>query len=128
MAAGGQNIGFAIPINVVKESIENFNKTGQFSRAFLGVRYQMITREVAIMNEVPEGAYVVEVIPNSPAQEAGITIGDILTHFDGKRINKDQGDLAKFISEKKVGDQVEITLWREREEKKLKITFTEMKE
>lgn len=126
-AANGQNIGFAIPINVVKESIENFNKTGQFSRAFLGVRYRIISREVAIMNEVPEGAYVVEVIPNSPAQEAGIITGDILTYFDGKKINKDQGDLARFISEKKVGGQVEITLWRNREEKKLKIIFTEVK-
>lgn len=113
VAAGSQNIGFALPINLVKESIDNFNKTGQFSRPFLGVRYQIISREVAIMNEVPEGAFVQEVVSGSAAQKAGVEKGDILTHFDGQRITEEKGGLAKLISGKKVGDRVEITLWRD---------------
>jgi len=58
----GQNIGFALPINVVKASLTNFNQTGKFNRPFLGVRYKMISKEEALMNEVPEGAYIVEVV------------------------------------------------------------------
>lgn len=121
----GQNIGFALPINIVKDSIENFNKTGQFSRPFLGVRYQMISKEAAILNEVPEGAYVVEIVSGSPAEKAGIKTGDILTYMDGKRISEAEGGLAKIISSKKVGDSVELTIWRNGEEIKVKTTLTE---
>ena len=125
VAAGSQNIGFAIPINVVKASIENFNKTGQFSRSFFGIRYQMISRETALMNEVPEGAYVVEAIAGSPAEKAGIQRGDILTYMDGKRISEEKGGLAKLISEKKVGDRAEITLWRGGKEIRATVILTE---
>ena len=125
VSAAGQNIGFALPINIVKDSIENFNKTGQFSRPFLGVRYQMISKEAAILNEVPEGAYVVEIVSGSPAEKAGIKTGDILTYMDGKRISEAEGGLAKIISSKKVGDSVEITIWRNGEEKKVRTVLTE---
>ena len=125
VASGGQNIGFAIPINVVKASIDNFNETGQFSRPFLGIRYQMISRDVAIMNEVPEGAYVVEVVSSSPADKAGIKNGDILTHMDGQRITDAQGGLAKVLNQKKVGDKAEITIWRSGKELKAILTLTE---
>lgn len=121
----GQNIGFALPINIVKDSIKNFNETGQFSRPFLGVRYRMISKEVAILNEVPEGAYVVEVISGSPADRAGIKIGDILTYMDGKRIQEAEGGLAKLISEKKVGETVELTIWRNGQELKARTVLTE---
>ena len=121
----GQNIGFALPINIVKDSIENFNKTGQFSRPFLGVRYQMISKEAAILNEVPEGAYVVEIVSGSPAEKSGIKTGDILTYMDGKRISEAEGGLAKIISSKKVGDSVEITIWRNGEESKIRTVLTE---
>lgn len=125
VAAEGQNVGFALPINIVKESIDNFNKTGQFSRPFLGVRYRMISREVAILNEVPEGAYVQEVVSGSPAERAGIKQGDILTHLDGQRITDANGGLAKLISGKKVGDRAEITLWRNGKELKVTAILTE---
>jgi len=50
VAQNGQNIGFALPINVVKDSMNNFNQTGQFNRPYLGVQYKLITRDVALMN------------------------------------------------------------------------------
>lgn len=125
VAAEGQNVGFALPINIVKESIDNFNKTGQFSRPFLGVRYRIISREVAILNEVPEGAYVQEVVSGSPAERAGIKQGDILTHMDGKRIAEEKEGLAKLIFQKNVGDRVEITLWRDGKELKVTAVLTE---
>ena len=125
VAAQGQNIGFALPINLVKESINNFNQTGQFSRPFLGVRYQIISKEAALMNEVPEGAYVAEIVSGSPAEKAGIKAGDIITHLDGQRLAEVEGGLATVIAKKKVGDSLSITLWREGEEIKVKATLIE---
>ena len=116
VAAGGQNIGFAIPINVIKEAIENFNKTGKFERPFVGIRYRMISRDVALMNDVPQGAYVVEVITNSPADKAGIKAGDIVTKFNNQSLKDENVDLAKLISQRKAGEKVTLTIWRDGKE------------
>jgi len=112
----GQNIGFAIPINVIKESIDNFNKTGQFNRPFLGVRYKTIARDQAVLNDIPEGAYIVEVVDGSPAAKAGIKVGDIITKLDDTRLTGDNAELSKIISKKKVGDSMKVTLWRDGKE------------
>ncbi|HJZ05939.1 hypothetical protein A2634_01475 [Candidatus Amesbacteria bacterium RIFCSPHIGHO2_01_FULL_48_32] len=124
----GQNIGFALPINVVKEAIENFNKTGQFSRPYLGVRYRMIDLKTALNNDVVQGAYVQEVIEDSPAARGGIEPGDIITKMGGEKIDgDDQNGLAKLISGHKVGDRVELEVWREGETNKLTVTLEEAK-
>jgi len=120
IAAGGENIGFAIPINIVKEAIDNFNKTGQFDRPFLGIRYQMISRDVALMNNVPQGAYIVEVVTDGPADKAGLEVGDIITKFDGQEV---EDELNKLISQKKVGDKVKLNLWRDGEELEIDVTL-----
>lgn len=125
VASGAQSIGFAIPINVIKEAIDNFNKTGQFSRPFLGVRYKMISRDLALLNDVPEGAYIVDVVAKSPADKAGIAKGDILTKFDGLPIKDDNGGLATMISKKKVGESVSIELWRNKETKTVTVRLEE---
>ncbi|MDP3955347.1 MAG: trypsin-like peptidase domain-containing protein [bacterium] len=124
-ASQGQNIGFAIPINVVKASIDNFNKTGQFSRPYLGVRYRIISKDVSIMNDVPEGAYIVEIISGSPAEKAGLKPGDIITNIDEQRIAEGKAEIAKIISGKKVGDLLSVTYWREGKESKVTVTLTE---
>ena len=109
----GQNIGFAIPINVVKESLANFKKTGKFERAFLGVRYKMISREVALMNGVPAGAYVVEVIDDSSADKAGVQKGDIIVEFDGKKVSEVKDGLVKLMMDKRIGEVVRLKVWRD---------------
>ncbi len=126
IASSGENIGFAIPINIVKESIDNFNRTGQFSRPFLGVRYRMIDRDLALMNEVPQGAYIVQVIEGSAATKAGLKEGDILTSFDGQPVREDEGGLAKLISTKKVGDQIELVVWRDGKEIETRVVLEEI--
>ena len=120
IAAGGENIGFAIPINIVKEAIDNFNKTGQFDRPFLGIRYQMITRNVALMNNVPQGAYVVEIVADGPADKAGVKVGDIITKFDEQEV---KDELSKLIAQKKVGDKVKLNLWRDEKELEVEVTL-----
>ena len=112
IAQNGQNIGFALPINVIKDSLKNFNATGQFNRPYLGVGYKIVTRDVAILNNLPQGVYIQQVIPNSAAEKAGIKVGDIIIKIDNVKIQADK-DVANIISKKKVGDTLSITLWRE---------------
>jgi serine protease Do len=124
VAAVGENIGFAIPINVVKEGIKNFNETGQFSRPFLGVRYRMIDQKLALLNEVPQGAYIVEVVSGSAADKARVQEGDIIVKIDGQTL-KEENSLAKIASQKKIGDQIELEIWREGETLSSKAKLTE---
>ncbi len=128
VSQAGENIGFAIPINVVKESLENFNQTGRFTRAFFGVRYKMINRDLAILYELPEGAYIVEVVEGSAADKAGVEDEDIIVKIDGQALREKDGGLAKIIANKKVGDKIEIEVWRDGEIKKLTVTLEESEE
>ncbi len=123
IAGNGQNVGFAIPINVLKESLDNFNKTGKFDRAFLGVRYRMIPKDTALLNDVPQGAYIVEVVKDSPAAKAGIQEGDIVTKISGQQLKEDDGGLAKVISQKKIGDEVEVEYYRDGQTKKVDVVM-----
>lgn len=127
VSSEGQNIGFALPINLVKDALNQFKQQGgSFKRPFLGVRYKMITRDLALLNDVPEGAYVQEVVAGSPAQKAEIAAEDIITKMDGKKVTEKEGGLAKIIGDKKVGDIVEIELWREGNTKTVRVTIGEM--
>lgn len=113
VADRAQNIGFSIPINVIKESLANFNDTGKFERAYLGVSYQMISREVAILNELPQGAYVRGLVKDGPAVGSGIMVGDIIVSIDGVRIADEDSGLASVIDKKRPGDRVKLEIWRE---------------
>lgn len=125
VSSSGENIGFALPINVVRESLENFEATGRFSRPMLGVSYRMISKDTAILNEVPEGAYVIDVMAGSSADEAGIEPGDIITEVDGQKVGEIKGGLANVINTKKVGDQVSVKLWREGEMREFAVILKE---
>jgi len=116
VAAGAENIGFAIPVEILKKALDEFEKTGTFaSKAFLGVTYQMINERNAIMNEVPQGAYITDVVPGSAADRAGVDPGDIITGFDGQRLADFEDGLAEVINQYEVGDRVEINIWRDGE-------------
>lgn len=123
VSQNGQNIGFALPINVVKEALKNFNEHGKFERPFLGVAYKVISRDVALLNNVVEGAYVQSVVSGSSAEKAGIRRGDIIIEVEGKRIAESQNDLGKIVASHKVGDTIEITLWRDGKKINVKATL-----
>ncbi|MBI2593390.1 trypsin-like peptidase domain-containing protein [Candidatus Daviesbacteria bacterium] len=116
VSESAQNIGFAIPINSVKATIDEFISTGKISRALLGVNYQIVTRDYAILNEIPQGAYIVDVVPGSAAEKAGIESGDIITKIDGKEVNT-QNFISEFIRTKKPGDKVSIEVWKDNGDK-----------
>jgi S1-C subfamily serine protease len=123
VSQSGQNIGFALPVNTVKESINNFNQNGQhFERPFLGVSYRILDKETASVNDLVEGAFIQAVSPDSPAEKAGVQRGDVITRFDGKAVNA-QNELSRLIAGKKSGDTVTIVVWRDKETKELKATL-----
>lgn len=120
--AMAENISFAIPINVIKSALQNFNQTGQFDRPFLGIRHQQLTEQAAVMNQMPQGAYVLEVVANSPAEKAGLQPGDIITQIDGTSL-KDK-TVAELINAAKVGQTITMSVWRKGENLQLKATLT----
>ncbi len=125
IAAEGQNIGFAIPSNVLHDLVEVFNKQGgRFERPYLGVRYSMVDSARAQIIRVVEGAAIAEVVAGSPADKAGLQQGDIVVEVDGQQIkgNSDQ-NLAKIISQKKIGDTVQVKVWRQGEYKTFRLTL-----
>ncbi|MFA6518723.1 MAG: trypsin-like peptidase domain-containing protein [Candidatus Shapirobacteria bacterium] len=121
VSQGAQSIGFALPINLIRDSINNFKTTGGFERPYLGVSYQMITKQAALLNEVPAGAYVQALTDNGPAAKAGVKVGDIITEIDGVKLvdNKDIS-IVSLINKKKIGDEVTIKLWRDKSEVNLR--------
>ncbi len=112
VSQSGQNIGFALPINIVKDVVNNFNTTGRFSRPYLGVRYSQISKEAALLNDVPQGAYVQDVVAGSPAEKGGVQADDIITKIDGNDVIDANGGLSKLIGQKKVGDKITLTIYR----------------
>lgn len=114
IAQEGQNIGFAIPVKVVEKLIEQFESRGStFERPYIGIQYQTIDRRTAILNELPEGAYIERVVPESPAELAGVLADDIITAIDGVKLSSSNKDLAQLLSDKAIGQKVKLTIWRE---------------
>jgi len=107
---GAQNIGFAIPINGVKDIVDQFEKTGTVSRPFLGVRYMFVPQDTAISHNLQQGAYIEQVVDYSPADKAGLKAGDIITKIDDKTVDS-QDVISSEIQSKKVGDSVSMQVW-----------------
>lgn len=122
---GAQNIGFAIPINSVKAIVDEFVTKGSVSRPFLGIRYRFISRDVAILNEVPQGAYIQEVIENGPAEKSGVQEGDIITKINGEAVNE-ENKIAEMIAKSQIGQKMELEIWRDGETLKLSATLEEL--
>ena len=113
VAQGANNIGFAIPVNTVKASLTQFQATGKFiGKPYLGVEYQMVTEQSAVLNSVPQGAYVVSVVAGSPAEKAGVLTNDIITKIDGQSVTDPSTDFSKIIAGKKIGDTVKLDIYR----------------
>ena len=91
------------------------------------MRYRVIDQKTALLNEVPQGALVQEVIAGSPAEKGGLTDGDIITKIAGKKVAGDDSSLAKEVADHKVGDNVSVEIWRDGVTKTLTVTLEEAK-
>ena len=82
----------------------------------------MISEEAALANEVPEGAYLSEVVPDSVAAQAGLESGDIITRLAGDELTADN-DLATVINQQQVGEQIQIEYWRAGQRETVTVTL-----
>ncbi len=119
----GQNIGFALPINVIKDSLNNFNQTGQFNRPYLGVAYRTLSQDEASVNNLVAGEYIEEVVSASPADSAGIKVGDVITQVNGKNIVEGKFELSTAIAQNKVGESITLRINRDGKNIDLKVTL-----
>jgi serine protease Do len=98
---------------MVRLVIDQLKKEGKVTRGWIGVSIQEMTQELAqkFGLKTSEGILVSDVIKGSPAAKAGITRGDIIIEFDGKRV-RDVGTLRNLVAQSKIGSQVKIKLLR----------------
>lgn len=125
--AGAQGLGFAIPINLAKWVMEQIIAHGKVIRGWLGVMIQNITPDIAEALGIREGVLIAQVVPGSPAEKAGIKVGDIIIEVNGKKI-KDARDLQFTIMKIKPGTKVTITVLRDGKKLNLKTVIGEYPE
>jgi serine protease Do len=113
IVAGGQGIGFAIPINMAKAVINQLKEKGKVTRGWLGVGIQAVTPDLAKSFGLKGegGALVSEVMKNSPAEKAGFKSGDVITEFDGKKI-REMNELPLIVASTPVGKKVKVVIIR----------------
>lgn len=111
--AVAEGLGFAIPINTARSVAEQIIQKGYVSRPYLGIRWQLITPNVAAVYDLPVqwGVYVTAVVPGSPADQAGIQRGDILTKIGDVPIDENHSYINALF-QYKPGDTVNIELAR----------------
>lgn len=136
MDYSGQSIAFAIPINDAKQDIDSVKKDGKISTPYIGVRYQIIDKNVASKNNLKNdyGAIVlrgtnkdeVAVVPGSPADKAGIVENDIILELNGTKIDS-TNTLSKLIAKYKIGDEITLKISHKGEEKEVKLKLEERK-
>lgn len=124
---GADNIGFAIPVNVLKPLLQGYLKEGRLIRPYMGVTYTMISEDIARLRDFPQGAYITRVMEDTPASKAGLERGDIVIEFDGVTLDGEK-TLSSLIREKKPGDTVDIVVVRGNDELTLKVELEEMPE
>ena len=128
IVAGGQGIGFAIPINLAKGLLPQLKK-GHVVYGYLGVMIQDITPELAKSFGLKEakGVLISDVLKDSPAQKGGVMKGDVVLEYDGKRV-EERGQFVKLVGNTQVGKKVKMVVWRNKDQKTFWVTIGEVAE
>ena len=121
-------IGFAIPINQVKDIISQVKEYGKVTRGWLGVMIQSVSEDVAEAMGLDQasGALVADVVGGSPAEKAEFKRGDVIVAFDGKRVLEND-ELPGLVAGTKVGSTVSVDVIRAGSKKTLRVTIAELK-
>ena len=117
---GFMGLSFAIPMDVAMNVVDQIKKTGKAAHGWLGVQIQDVTRQLAesFGMKKPQGALVSKIIPNSPAEKAGLQIGDIITEFNGHSIDK-SADLPPMVGVTPINEEATLTVIRQGETKSI---------
>jgi serine protease Do len=124
---GGSGIGFAIPSNMAKRVASELRTSGKVTRGWLGVSLQPLTPELATSFGAKDtkGALIADVSADSPAARAGLKSGDVITEFNGKKID-DPSALARAVGLAKPGEMSKVRVWRDRQEKTVDLKLGEL--
>lgn len=131
--AKAENIGFALPINIIKKDLNQLINTGTIKKPFLGIRYLIIDHSIQdlIKSPISNGAYVISpspsldaIIKNSPADRAKIQEKDIIIEINGKKLNI-YYTIQDFLEEAEIGQKVKIKIIRKGKTILTETTLTE---
>jgi Do/DeqQ family serine protease len=113
-AGGNVGIGFAIPANMVRTVVEQLERSGKVERGRIGVAVQSVTPDIAAAAGLPQakGAIVGSIEKNSPAERAGLKVGDVIIEIDGKAVSS-ASDLRNRIGLRESGSKVTLTYLRQ---------------
>ncbi len=126
IVAGGQGIGFAIPMNLAKTIHTELLAKGKVSRGWLGVSVQPLTPELAksFGAKGDKGVLIADVVQDSPANKAGLQPGDVILEFNGKKIEAPV-DLQRAAGLTSPGKTVQVKIWRDKAERQVELTIAE---
>jgi serine protease Do len=127
---GNVGVGFAVPINMARNSMERLIQYGKVSRGMIGVRPQPVTPDLAKEFKLPEGAtgaLVADFTPGgpSPARDAGVKIGDIITEFNGAKV-RDDSHLRLMVSQTPPGSDAVVKVLRDGKSQTYKFKLAEL--
>lgn len=128
-SGGNQGIGFAVPVNMARNVMDQIVKTGKVSRAYLGVSIQEVTPDIATTFKLNglQGALIGEVAKGSPAERAGLHPGDVVTQLDGNPL-PDSRALQLAIAQMQPGRTVRLTVIRDGKQSEISATLEEQKQ
>ena len=120
------NIGFAIPIDDVRSIVESIIENGYIVKPYVGVSVTNVSSESQQLG-LPQGAAVAEVVADSPAEQSGLQVNDIITAVNGIHCVS-VSDVGAQIKGLQVGDSITLTVWRDGEEFELTVALVEQNE
>jgi len=125
-SGGFLGIGFAIPINMARDVMEELIGKGRVVRGYLGVQISDVDGDMAdaLKLDEPYGAMVQQVMKDESAEKAGVKAGDVIIEVNGARI-ENAGHLQRMIARLDPGKRVELTVWRDGAKKKLRVKLGE---
>ena len=128
-SGGNIGIGFAIPINLVKELLPELKSEGKVTRGWLGVSIQRVTPEIAesLGMDKARGALVATVVEGSPAAQAGIKSGDVILEYNGQKI-EESNQLPILVARTDVGQSAKLTVMRDSKQIPISVKIGELKE
>jgi S1-C subfamily serine protease len=128
-SGGNLGIGFAIPINRVREIVDQLRQKGRIVRGFIGIRVAPLTPEIINENKIPlkSGLLVMGVFQDGPAGRAGILPGDIIYEIDGRPIS-DPDDLVRSVMAMPPGKSVRFAVLREKEKLLIRVVVAQRPE
>ncbi len=126
-SGGFMGLSFAIPIEMAVDVADQIKDSGKVSRGWLGVLIQEVTRELADSFGMtnPHGALIAKVLEDSPAQEAGLQVGDVIVEFNGKKVTR-SSSLPPIVGRTPVGKPAKVTIIRNKKKRVIHVTIAQL--